>query len=227
MKTLVFQVNIEPNGVKTSGRKRFAYSNSLYDFSNRRAEEYANQVGADYFCLSNTDWLGDNYAPCYHKLYIYEILKNYDKVFYLDSDAIITKLCPDIFEYNEFSAVLDDAINTPNGKRRSQRKLAIHNIVTQHDYFCSGVVLFDKKFLQLTEQYWKEELDYWKGIKNAQHDQSVLNVLISKYYGKYNILDSDWGAYWRTGKYVKHYSGPTQTSQWTEEKFLKWEGKIS
>ena len=72
MKTLVFQVNIKPNGVKTSGRKRFTYSNSLYDFSNRRAEEYANQVGADYFCLSNTDWLGDNYAPCYHKLYIYE-----------------------------------------------------------------------------------------------------------------------------------------------------------
>ena len=86
--------------------------------------------------------------------------------------------------------------------------------------------MFDKKFLHLTEQYWKEELDYWKDIKGAQHDQSVLNVLIAKYYGKYNVLDVDWGAWWRSGKYVKHYSGPTQTSQWTEEKFLKWEGKI-
>ena len=62
MKSLVFQVNIKPNGAKTSGRKRFSYSISLYDLSNRRAEEYANKVGADYFCLSNTDWLGDNYA---------------------------------------------------------------------------------------------------------------------------------------------------------------------
>ena len=226
MKTLVFQVNIKPNGVKTSGRKRFAYSNSLYDFSNKRAEEYANKVGADYFCLSNTDWLGDNYAPCYHKLYIYEVLKNYDKVFYLDSDAIITKLCPDIFGYDTFSAVIDNVVDTPSGKKRLQRKLDIHNITTQHDYFCSGVILFDKKFLHLTEQYWKEELDYWKDIKGAQHDQSVLNVLIAKYYGKYNVLDVDWGAWWRSGKYVKHYSGPTQTSQWTEEKFLKWEGKI-
>ena len=110
LKNLLFQVNIKPNGVKTSGRKRFTYSNSLYDFSNKRAEEYANKVGADYFCLSNTDWLGDNYAPCYHKLYIYEVLKNYDKVFYLDSDAIITKLCPDIFEYDTFSAVIDNVI---------------------------------------------------------------------------------------------------------------------
>ena len=223
MKSLVFQVNIKPNGAKTSGRKRFSYSISLYDLSNRRAEEYANKVGADYFCLSNTDWLGNDYAPCYHKLYIYKIFKNYDKVFYLDSDAIITKLCPDIFEYNTFSAVIDNVIGTPSGKKRLQRKLDIHNITTQHDYFCSGVILFDKKFLHLTEQYWKEELDYWKDIKGAQHDQSVLNVLIAKYYGKYNVLDVDWGAWWRSGKYVKHYSGPTQTSQWTEEKFLKWE----
>ena len=121
MKSLVFQVNIKPNGAKTSGRKRFAYSNSLYDFSNKRAEEYANKVGADYFCLSNTDWLGNDYAPCYHKLYIYKIFKNYDKVFYLDSDAIITKLCPDIFEYNTFSAVMDNSVNSSSGIKARKR----------------------------------------------------------------------------------------------------------
>jgi lipopolysaccharide biosynthesis glycosyltransferase len=226
LKNLVFQVNIKPNGVKTSGRKKFAYSNSLYDFSNQRAKDYADKVGADYFCLNNTDWLGNNYAPCYHKLYVYELLNKYEKVFYLDSDAIITKLCPDIFKYSKFSAVLDNAIHTPSGKKRLQRKLDIHNIKKQHDYFCSGVILFDKKFLQTTKQYWKDELDYWKDIKNGQHDQSTLNVLISKYYGKYNLLDADWGAHWKIGKFIKHYSGPTQTSEWTEEKFLSWEEKI-
>tara|TARA_Y100001938_G_C8063784_1_gene418948 strand:+ start:140 stop:817 length:678 start_codon:yes stop_codon:yes gene_type:complete len=223
---LVFQVNIKPNGVKTSGRKKFAYSNSLYDFSNQRAKEYANKFGADYFCLKDSDWLGNNYAPCYHKLYVYELLNKYEKVFYLDSDAIITKLCPNIFDYNEFSAVLDNAIHTPNGKKRLQRKLEIHNIKDRHDYFCSGVVLFDKKFLQLTRQYWKDELEFWKDIKNGQHDQSVLNVLISKYYGKYNMLSSNWGAHWKSGKYVKHYNGQTQTLEWTEEKFLRWESKL-
>ena len=157
---------------------------------------------------------------------IYKFIINYyDKIFYLDSDAIITKLCPNIFDYNEFSAVTDNAF-TPNGRKRLQRKLEIHGIKNQHDYFCSGVILFDKKFLELTEQYWREELEYWKDIKNGQHDQSVFNVLVSKYYGQFNTLSPDWGAHWKIGKYIKHYSGPTQTSEWTEEKFLKWESKI-
>ena len=31
---LVFQVNIKPNDIKTSGRKKFTYSKELYNFSN-------------------------------------------------------------------------------------------------------------------------------------------------------------------------------------------------
>jgi len=226
MKTLVFQVNIKPNGVKTSGKKRFAYSNSLYGFSNQRAKEYADKFGADYFCLYNTDWLGNEYAPCYHTLYVYKMYEKYDKILYLDSDAVITKNCPNIFNYDKFSAVLDNSKQTPSGKEKNKRKLQIHNLPDTHDYFCSGVILFDKKFLQLTEQYWKDELDCWKNIKNGQHDQSVFNVLVSKYYGKYNLLDDDWGSWRKRGKFITHYSGPTQTSEWTEEKFLKWENKL-
>tara|TARA_B100000287_G_scaffold428439_1_gene479856 strand:- start:30 stop:704 length:675 start_codon:yes stop_codon:yes gene_type:complete len=224
MKTLVFQINIKPNGVKTSGRKKFVYSNSLYNFSNQRAKEYANKFGADYFCLDNTNWLGNDYAPCYHTLYVYKLYKEYDKILYLDSDAVITKKCPNIFDYNEFSAVIDNA-PTPSGQKRLQRKLEIHGIKNQHDYFCSGVILFDKKFLELTEQYWREELEHWKDIKNGQHDQSIFNVLVSKYYGKYNVLSYDWGAHWRTGKYINHYAS-SKTLKWTEENFLKWESKL-
>tara|TARA_B100000287_G_scaffold217841_1_gene205468 strand:+ start:1160 stop:1840 length:681 start_codon:yes stop_codon:yes gene_type:complete len=226
MKTLVFQVNIKPNGFKTSGRKKFAYSNSLYDFSNKRAEEYANKFDADYFCLKNTDWLGNEYAPCYHTLYVYKLYQEYDKILYLDSDAIITKKCPNIFEYNIFSAVLDNSKQTPSGKEKNKRKLEIHNLPNTHNYFCSGVILFDKKFLLSTKNYWREELDKWKNVKNAQHDQSVINVLVSKYYGQYNLLEDDWGSWRKRGKYIRHYSGPTQTLDWTEEKFLKWESKI-
>tara|TARA_Y100000361_G_C11149848_1_gene340380 strand:- start:41 stop:721 length:681 start_codon:yes stop_codon:yes gene_type:complete len=226
MKTLVFQINIKPNNFKWSGRKKFEYSNSLYDFSNQRAKKYANKFGADYFCLDNTNWLGNDYAPTFHKLYIYELFNKYDKIFYLDSDAIITKICPNIFEYHKVSAVLDDAIHTPSGEKRWKRKLKIHNLPETHKYFCAGVILFDKEFIDKTELYWKEELKNWKDVKNAQHDQSVLNVLVSKYYGEYNILESDWGSWMKNGKYINHYAGPTQTSEWTEEKFLKWESKL-
>tara|TARA_Y100000992_G_scaffold268897_1_gene208294 strand:+ start:51 stop:731 length:681 start_codon:yes stop_codon:yes gene_type:complete len=225
MKNLVFQINIKPNNFKSSGRKKFHYSNLLYDFSNQRAKEYANKFGADYFCLDNTNWLGNDYAPTFHKLYIYELFKKYDKIFYLDSDAIITKICPNIFEYHRVSAVVDDPLQTPNGRKRNQRKLQIHKLPEIHKYFCAGVILLDKEFMDKTKQHWREELQNWKDVRNAQHDQSVLNVLVSKYYGGYNNLNYDWGAHWRAGKYVNHHAGP-RTLSWTEEKFLKWESKL-
>ena len=72
---------------------------------------------------------------------------------------------------------------------------------------------------------WGTNQENWKDVRNAQHDQSVLNVLVSKYYGGYNNLNYDWGAHWRAGKYVNHHAGP-RTLSWTEEKFLKWESKL-
>ena len=41
MKNLVFQVNIKPNGARSEGRKKFHYISDMYDFSNKRASEYA------------------------------------------------------------------------------------------------------------------------------------------------------------------------------------------
>ena len=228
MENLVFQVNIKPNGVKTSGRKKFAYSNSLYDFSNQRAKEYASKFGADYFCLKDSDWLGNEYAPCYQKLYLYNIYKDYDKILYVDSDAIITKLCPDIFQFNKLSAVLDNTPNTEAGQKKLQRKNTIHNLPNFHNYFCSAVILFDQRFFGLTKDYWREELSIWKNVRNGQHDQSIFNVLASKYYGEIKVLDHDWGAHWKKGKYIVHYGGPSYKLEVkkTIKKFKKFEGEL-
>ena len=68
-------------------------------------------------------------------------------------------------------------------------------------------------------------MEHWKDIKNGQHDQSIFNVLVSKYYGKYNVLSYDWGAHWRAGKYINHYAS-SKTLKWTDENFLKWESKL-
>tara|TARA_B100000287_G_C20385015_1_gene683168 strand:- start:49 stop:735 length:687 start_codon:yes stop_codon:yes gene_type:complete len=224
---LVFQVNIKPNDIKTSGRKKFTYSKELYNFSNLRAKEYANKNNSDYFCLTKTKWLG-NYAPCYHKLYVYELLKRYNKVFYLDSDAIITKYCPNIFKLDDLSATKDCA-NTIAGNKRTIRKNEIHNLPLEHQYFCSGIILFNQRFYKKTKKYWREELTKWKDIKNAQHDQSIFNVLVGKYYGKFNVLEYDWGAHWKRGKYIVHYGNPKPKLEFSKtiERFFKYENSIS
>lgn len=225
MKNLVFQVNIKPNGAKPMGRKRFAYSNSLYDFSNERAKKYANEFNADYFCLDTDEWLGSGYTPAFHKLYLYNLFPNYDKILCLDSDAVITKNCPNIFNYDILSATRDNNLS-PSGIKKEKRKHEIHNLSNSHIYFCSGVVLFDKLFYEKTKDSWRDELNYWPKQKGVQHDQTIWNVLTDKYYGKYNILDDDWGSWRKRGKFINHYSGPTETSEWTKEKFLRWESKL-
>ena len=219
MANLVFQVNIPQNNIKTSGRKEFVYSNDLYSFSNMKAKEYANKNHADYFCLKESwEKIKELGAP-FHKLYLYELFENYDKIFYVDSDAVITKICPNIFEYNTLSAVKDN-----NNANILRRKNEIHNLDEDWLYFCAGVVLFDKKFYENTKAHWNDELLNWKDVNNAQHDQSVLNVLAFKYYGEYNNLAPEWGAWYKRGKYIIHYNG-SKTLKWTFDKFDKFESK--
>ena len=74
MANLVFQVNISPNNIKTSGKKKFIYSNDLYSFSNMRAKEYANKYHADYFCLQESWEKLKELGATFHKLYLYVFL---------------------------------------------------------------------------------------------------------------------------------------------------------
>ena len=226
MENLVFQVNIKPNSGRSEGRKVFHYVSDMYEFSNRRAAEYAEKHNADYFCLREEyDYLGKEYSPAYHKLFIYELFNDYDKIFCVDSDAIITKICPNIFEYDILSATRDNTL-TPSGIKREARKHEVFGLKNDYVYFCSGVVLFDKKFYHATKNHWKDVL--FEACKNPishQHDQTVFNVLADRYYGQYNILNDNWGSHRRKGKFVNHYSN-TKILDFSEEKFLSWESKL-
>jgi len=226
MKNLVFQVNIKPNGGRSEGRKKFHYISDMYDFSNKRASEYAKKHDADYFCLKNEyDYLGKKYTPAYHKLYIYELFNSYDKIFMVDSDAIITKICPNIFEFDTLSATRDFTL-TPSGIKKSKRKQDVFGLKNDYVYFCSGVVLFDKKFYNQSKDYWKDVLiEACNNLRNIQHDQTVFNVLADRYYGKYNILSDDWGSHRRKGKFINHYAN-SKIFNFSESDFLKWENKL-
>ena len=237
MKKLVFQVSIpkyDKEKYITKGfvkKKNFTYTQTLYDFSNQRAKEYADKVGADYICLREF-WseLGHWYAPCYHKLFVYELFEKYDKIFYLDSDAVVTKHCPDIFQYDKFSSVRDWPY-TEKGDRKQKRKNEVHEIESKHEYFCSCVLLLDKRFYSSTKDYWKMELDKWKMIRKqgVQHDQAIFNILVAKHYGDYNVLDGHWGAWWKSNpKFVVHYANVSPKLNFTVEKFLEQEdrGKV-
>ena len=226
MKNLVFQVNIKPNGGRSEGRKKFHYVSDVYEFSNLKASEYAKKYNADYFCLKKEyDYLGKKYTPAYHKLFLYELFDDYDKIFFVDSDAIITKICPNIFEYDVLSATRDNSL-TPSGFKKEARKHEVFGLKDDYIYFCSGVVLFDKKFYYQTKDHWRGVLEEaCNNPRNIEHDQTVFNILTDRYYGKYNILDDDWGSHRRKGKFINHYSN-NKIFTFSTNDYFKWENRL-
>lgn len=236
MKNVVFQVSIagydRSKGGYIKGRKSFTYAKNLYDFSNERAKEYAEKCNADYFCLTEPwEVLGDSYAPCYQKFYVYELLKKYDKVLVLDSDAVFTKYAPNLFKLDGFASVRDWPYNK-RGNLLSARKLKTMEIQNaDHEYFCSCIMLLDQDFYKKTKDVWFQDLQYWKKVKRqgAQHDQSIFNRMVASKIGEYNILDGHWGAWWKTNpKYLIHYANIKPKIEFTVEEFLEKEprGKI-
>lgn len=204
---LVFQVQIPPNGGRSEGRKVFHYAEDLYKFSSKKALAYAEFTEADYFCLKSDEWLGKKYSPAYHKLYIYELFKEgYDKILYIDSDIIVKEDTPNIFDMYDVLSACQDKSNSPSGLKKQQRDREKYNLREDYKYFCSGVVLFDRKFYEKTKDHWREELKK----PQPQHDQSLFNILCNNYYGNCNILSNDWG-HWtnrnpRTKKYMIHHA---------------------
>ena len=229
-KNLVFQVNIKmPENVyaETTGKRKFYHKDNLYAFSNTRAKQYADKVGADYYLLTDPELFGTKWCPNYHKFYMYTLFEQggYDNILFLDSDAVLTPQAPNIFDmYKGFSAPIDQNLNSKQGQSKQARLNKHMKLSPDWNYFISGTMLVDRKFYRLTKDLWYDAVMYWKDAYKWSRDQSVFNVLAHNNYGEYNVLNKDWGVWWATGKYINHYAG-YQSRNWTADKQLKAEAR--
>lgn len=136
-----------------------------------------------------------NFTPeTYFRLFLPQILKNYDKVLYLDADMII---CHDVAElYMEnlngtlLGAVRDPIISGSDkaiiyNKRDYMDKLGIKNI---HDYFQAGVLLMNLK-LMAEDGLCDEMIAYAATHDCVLVDQDVLNLFCQ---GKVKYIDNKW-----------------------------------
>ena len=207
MKNLVLQIDIKAK------ENRFKRYEQLIAFSCNKAEEYANSIGADYFIYTGPRKF-QKYSVCMEKFIVFDkIFDEYDKIFLLDTDAVIQQGCPNIFDYNEFSA----APSQPWVDKSERKLLSNYNIRQPHRYFNSGVILFTRRFLDDLKPYYMdfiEESDLIYSLKELEiHDQPILNKIVSEYYNdykvyrNYNILDIRWNASPRlnTIPFIKHY----------------------
>lgn len=199
MKRLILQVDIKPNDIKVG--RTYHYIQDLYDLSHMQAKKYAQLCLADYIQINDTNFLPNKHIV-YQKLKFTEY-GDYDQILYVDSDSVILNDIPNIFDYNSYFAAVPDYNwdSNSNSTQQTRKKLCkIYNADMSYKPFCSGVMLFNKEFVHDFKQIYKNYID----IYETQHDQGVLNRCVVELNKGYTVLDSDWGAWYKKGKYIVH-----------------------
>lgn len=199
MKKLILQVNIKPNSTQV-GRK-YHYIQDLYNLSHTKAKQYAILHDADYLQINDYNFLPNKHAV-YQKLQFLEF-DSYDQILYVDSDAVILDNIPNIFDLHVPFAAVPDYNWSSNAKSTIEirKKLCkIYKATDNYLPFCSGVILINKQFINACRPIYRKYLDEYE----TQHDQGILNRCIVELGESYHILNSDWGAWYKRGKYIIH-----------------------
>lgn len=218
MKRLILQTNVKLKD--HTGFKRYKPVESLYKISEYQARLFADRWKVDYHQITDCSYLPGKH-PIYQRLKMYDM--NYDQVLYLDMDAVILPSCPNVFDLfaeHRFSAVRNHDWNKDTDKIKKYREedQAVYQASKNYRGFCSGVMLIRKDFLDLTRDKWKQYLDIFE--KRGERDQGIFNKLVVDLGENYNELDEEWGAWYRTGKYIEHLGGPFRKHNFDDNKFI-------
>jgi lipopolysaccharide biosynthesis glycosyltransferase len=177
-------------------------------FTHPTIKQYANRIGAD-FIVINSIKIGTE-RPHFEKFQLYSLLDKYNRIFYVDTDVIISPNCPNVFEIvpeSMFGAFIES-----NFQKRDnliefiQKKLG--RIHWKKTYFNSGVMVFSRKHKHIFNRY--------NGLNTAWGDtgeQTQLNYNLQKYQIpifdigiKFNNI-LNFNTEGRFKSYILHYAG--------------------
>lgn len=130
----------------------------------------------------------------YYRFLIPEILKQYEKVIYLDGDVITLADVKELYDIDIGNNLLGAArdlygikeCKTTLRGRYVKNKLKINNC---DDLFIAGILIINNN--EFNKQYdWKELLSICSSYKWRHHDQDVLNMICNK---KTKLISPEWG----------------------------------
>jgi alpha-N-acetylglucosamine transferase len=188
------------------------------DLTHPILKKYAKMCGADFIVLDHEPPIRteDNMTH-YRILKGYELLDTYDRILFLDSDMIINKNCPNIFDIVPYGMI--GSIYEDKGSRRDHRHSLIRNIQKiwgdvgwSEGYTNAGTYLVSKPHKDIFQPY---KGQYWLGFGSAD-----VQLTYQTYYYGYNIFElpfqwnhmtmfsEDWNNYYnRFESYIIHYAG--------------------
>jgi len=177
--------------------------------------DYADKCDAELIVLKGVDGL-DYPSPHWIKFSVYELLREFDRIAFIDADIIIRPDTPSLFD-----VVPEDQFGIFNEGEYTPRAMCIHEVRkvfavdiknwNGSDYYNTGVIVMSKchRYLfKITEEI--------KPLRNAFGEQTYINmklmannVKIFPLHFKYNrmsIMDRITGMT-RLDSYIVHYAG--------------------
>ena len=119
----------------------------MAEITHPRFIQYANNINADFKVISEST----NSTMAWEKCQIYDLLNNYDRILYIDTDIVIRKDSPNLFEivpsecfgaWSESNGCLLEIHNT--AMNTIFEKYNVTPIDWKHNYFNSGVMVVSK-----------------------------------------------------------------------------------
>lgn len=178
---------------------------------------YAKECGADFKILSDLSYKGKGMWN-FRTMIFYDLFEVYDRIFYLDSDIVINKNCPNIFyavPIDTVGLVLED-----KGSRLANRQRRIVKIKARYDGNENWTVGFPNGGLYIVSKVHRE---IFTKIRSELYDGSGLDgshymYQIKKQDHKYIDLGYKWnhmamfseswnGSPSRFDSYIIHYAG--------------------
>lgn len=117
----------------------------MTDITHPVLKRYAEYCDADFLIISENKEL----HPHYRILQLYDLFKEYDRILCIDSDVLIMKSCPNIFDLvspHFIASIYEDVGSRQEDRRNRIAKIQNEreNIGWKHGYINTGFALFSK-----------------------------------------------------------------------------------
>ena len=191
----------------------------MEDLTHPILKEYANRCGADFLVIRD---MYKDFHIHYRILKFYELFDEYDEIYSIDTDTIIKKNCPNIFEVvpvNYYIASVFEDVGSRKNDRRSriravQKKFG--DVGYDRDYINTGSALFRKESKEIfnakdSNSVWNglgfDDVELWYKIHKLGFKVYELPIV----YNYMSLFQESWSGFKSRGEaFVIHYAGQAQ-----------------
>ena len=179
-------------------------------------KKYVKKLGKDVeFIVINEDYKKEIISPHWVKFELFNLLKLYDRIIYLDTDLIIREDCPDLFKlvpegmigmYEEGKHVSRISSLT-EASLAYEQKMKVKQIDAR--YYNTGVMVLSKQHKSLFVPVEQKKLGmYEQGYLNLKiNNDKIKNIYeLTYHFNRMEMIDSLTGEN-RLASYIIHYAG--------------------